>query len=129
MKKFLSDDWFTEVDRLTEEAGDLNLPPALSDLAINLNVTDSSEGDVAMALSNGKLKKGNDDSAETGLTLDADTLKKVFLEFDMSAAMEAFMSGKIKVDGDMSKLMALQTAQPSAEQKDLFKKVLAVTEA
>lgn len=128
MATFLSDDWFTKVAELTAAAGDLNLPPALQDLAINLNVTDSSEGDVAMALANGKLVKGNDDSAETALSLDADTLKKVILEFDMSAAMEAFMSGKIRVDGDMSKLMALQTAQPSAEQKTLFKKVLEMTE-
>lgn len=129
MAKFLSDDWFTEVDKLTTEAGDLNLPPALEGLALNMTVTGTDAGDVDMALANGKIVKGKDDAAATGLTLDADVLKKVFLEFDMSAAMEAFMTGKIKVDGDMSKLMALQTAQPSSEQKTLFKKVLEMTEA
>ena len=55
--------------------------------------------------------------------MDAETLRKVFLEFDMAAAMQAFMTGKIKVQGDIQ-LMALQTAKPSQEQKDLFKKVL-----
>ena len=35
--------------------------------------------------------------------------QKVFLEFD-SAAMQAFMSGQIKAEGDMTKLMTLQTA-------------------
>lgn len=128
MAKFLTDDWFSEVERLTNDAGDLNLPPALEGLALNMTVTGSDAGDVDLALANGRIVKGKDDSAQTGLTLDADVLKKVFLEFDMSAAMEAFMSGKIKVDGDMSKLMALQTAQPSSEQKELFKKVLEVTE-
>lgn len=128
MAKFLSDEWFLEVERLTAEAGDLNLPPALTDLVLNLHVAGTDMGDVSAMLKNGTLVKGSDESAETTLSLDADVLKKVILEFDMSAAMEAFMSGKIRVDGDMGKLMALQTASPSAEQKKLFKDVLAATE-
>lgn len=46
----------------------------------------------------------------------------------MTAAMQAFMTGKIKVQGDMSQLMTLQTAKPSQEQKALFKEILAHTE-
>jgi putative sterol carrier protein len=45
----------------------------------------------------------------------------------MAAAMQAFMTGTSKVQGDMSQLMAVQTATPSQEQNDLFKKVLAQT--
>ena len=56
--------------------------------------------------------------------MDAETLRKVFLEFDMAAAMQAFMTGKIKVQGDMSQLMALQTAKPSQEQKIYSRKYL-----
>ena len=44
----------------------------------------------------------------------------------MAAAMQAFMTGKIKVQGDMSQLMALQTVSRQ-EQKDLFKNILAQT--
>jgi len=79
MPAFLTDDWFSTVDTLTAQAGDLDLPPALANLAITLVVAD--------------------------------------------------MTGKIKVQGDMSQLMALQTAKPSQEQKDLFKKVLENTTA
>ena len=57
--------------------------------------------------------------------MDAETLRKVFLEFDMAAAMQAFMTGKIKVQGDMSQLMALQTAKPSQEQKICLKSIRA----
>ena len=57
--------------------------------------------------------------------MDAETLRKVFLEFDMAAAMQAFMTGKIKVQGDMSQLMALQTAKPSQEQKICSKSIRA----
>ena len=126
MPAFLTDDWFANVEKLTAEAGDLNRPASLSNLALNLVVT-GGEGTTELALDSGKIVKGASANAKTTLTLDAETLRKVFLEFDMAAAMQAFMTGKIKVQGDMSQLMALQTAKPSQEQKDLFKKVLEQT--
>ena len=85
------------------------------------------DGNTELALDGGKIIKGSSANAKTTLNMDAETLRKVFLEFDMAAAMQAFMTGKIKVQGDMSQLMALQTAKPSQEQKDLFKKVLEQT--
>jgi putative sterol carrier protein len=42
--------------------------------------------------------------------------------------MQGFMSGQIKVEGDMSKLMAMQTARPSDKQKELLKEISAITE-
>ena len=126
MPAFLTDDWFATVENLTAQAGELNLAPTLANLAINLIVT-SPEAKTELALVGGKIQKGLASHANTTLNMDADTLRKVFLELDMGAAMQAFMTGKIKVQGDMSQLMALQTAKPSQEQKDLFKKVLEQT--
>ena len=126
MPAFLSDDWFATVEKLTAAAGDLNLPPALANLAINLVVT-GPEGDKEASLAGGRIQKGLVDNAKTTLSMDAETVRKVFLEFDMAAAMQAFMAGKIKVQGDMSQLMALQTVKPSQEQKTLFKQILAET--
>mgnify|MGYP000370244995 CR=1 FL=1 len=123
MPAFLTDEWFATVEQLTSAVGDLNLPPVLANLAINLIVTDQS-GNTELALDGGKIVKGLSANAKTTLNMDAETLRKVFLEFDMAAAMQAFMTGKIKVQGDMSQLMALQTAKPSQEQKNLFKQVL-----
>jgi putative sterol carrier protein len=34
--------------------------------------------------------------------------KNMFVNDDQAAAMQVFMSGQIKVEGDMSKLMAMQ---------------------
>lgn len=126
MPAFLTDDWFSNVETLTAQAGDLNLSPALANLAINLVVADAS-GNTELSLDGGAIKKGLSSNAKTTLNMDGETLRKVFLEFDMAAAMQAFMTGKIKVQGDMSQLMALQTAKPSQQQKDLFKKVLEQT--
>lgn len=126
MPAFLTDDWFATVETLTAQAGELNLPPALNNLAINLIVTEAASS-TELALAGGKLQKGLAEQARTTLTMDGETLRKVFLEFDMTAAMQAFMTGKIKVQGDMTQLMALQTAKPSPEQKALFKNILAAT--
>ncbi|MHA3050116.1 MULTISPECIES: SCP2 sterol-binding domain-containing protein [unclassified Acinetobacter] len=123
MPAFLSEDWFSTVEQLTAQAGDLNLPPALENLAINFVVNQTS-GNTELSLHGGKIQKGLADNAKTTLNMDAETLRKVFLEFDMTAAMQAFMTGKIKVQGDMSQLMALQTARPSQEQKTLYKEIL-----
>ncbi|KAF5300166.1 hypothetical protein FQR65_LT19397 [Abscondita terminalis] len=92
MPAFLTDDWFANVEKLTAEAGDLNLPPALSGLAINLVVADA-DGNTELALDGGKIIKGSSANAKTTLNMDAETLRKVFLEFDMAAAMQAFMTG------------------------------------
>ncbi|HAO60327.1 MAG TPA: SCP-2 sterol transfer family protein [Psychrobacter sp.] len=127
MAVFLTDEWFSEVDRLTAEAGDLNLPPALANTKINLKITNTANGDVNAALENGVLKKGETD-ATTTINIDQETLKAIALKGDMNEAMNAFMSGKIRIDGDMGQVMALQTAKPSVEQKDLFKKIYAMTE-
>ncbi len=127
MTTFLSNEWFTIVEQLTAQAGNLNLPPTLANLAINLIVTDPVEGNNEVSLDGGVIKRGLSENAKTTLTMDTETLRKVFLEFNVSAAMQAFMTGKIKVQGDMSQLMALQTAKPSDEQKSLFKQILAIT--
>ncbi|WP_343594454.1 SCP2 sterol-binding domain-containing protein [Acinetobacter sp.] len=126
MPAFLSEDWFSTVEQLSAQAGDLNLPPALQNLAVNFVVSDAGQN-TELSLAAGKIQKGLVGDAKTTLNMDAETLRKVFLEFDLTAAMQAFMTGKIKVQGDMSQLMALQTAKPSTEQKSLYKQILQQT--
>lgn len=125
---FIAQEWFDKVDELTNKAGDLNLPPAIKNMSINLQVTDSDNQEVNAAFYDGTIHQGLKDGALTTLKLDADTLKAIFLDRDMNRAMEAFMAGKIRVEGDMGQLMSIQTASPSAEQKQLFKDILANTQ-
>lgn len=126
MAAFLSDEWFAKVAELTAAAGNLNVPPALASLALNVTVTGANNVD--LCLNGGNFEKGHNPSAPTKLTMPGDLLRKIFLEGDQAAGMQGFMSGQIKVEGDMSKLMAMQTARPSDEQKALIKQILAITE-
>lgn len=124
--RFLSNEWFNEVDRLTSEAGDINPPGPLKELKLNLEVKDS-DALVQMRMDGGKLMRGFDDNAPVKMTLPAELARKIFIEFDQSAAMQGFMAGQISVDGDMAQLMALQTVQPSAEQKALLDEIQKMT--
>ena len=62
------------------------------------------------------------------MTVPYDVAKQLFIQNDQAAAMQAFMSGKIRVTGDMTKLMAMQAAgPPSAEQQAFSQKLLDLT--
>lgn len=125
--RFLSEDWFQQVEKLTAEAGDINAPAPLADLKLNLAVNDAAAGEVEMSMEGGKLKKGFHADAPVKMLLPADLARKIFIDFDQGAAMQGFMAGQISVEGDMAQLMALQTVQPSAEQKALLDKISAIT--
>lgn len=127
MAAFLSQEWFAKVDELTAAAGDLNVPSTLANLVLNVTVNGAPEGSVDLALNGGKFERGHNAAAGTKLILPADLLRKIFLEGDAAAGMQGFMTGQIKVEGDMSKLMAMQSARPSDAQKALFKQILALT--
>lgn len=67
--------------------------------------TDTSSGEVIMEL-------GELDSPDLTVTTDYDTALKIVVEQDQAAAMQAFMAGKVKVQGDMMKMMAMQSSMP-----------------
>lgn len=130
MPQFLSDEWIAEAKRIREEheGGPVGTPaPA----RINLVVTDvpfgdgtvkahmdTTEGDVSMDL-------GHLDTAEASLTTDYDTARASFVDQNPQAGMQAFMAGKVKITGDMTKLMALM--QGGADLA-LAKKIQAITD-
>ena len=126
MAVFLTDAWFDDVEKLGGEAGELNLPPALANMIINLKVSDTDK-DIEANFADGLLHRGLNDSATTTLLLDRSILQSIITNFDTNEIMGAFMSGKIRVEGDMSQLMAVQTARPSAEQKELYSRVKSMT--
>lgn len=125
--KFMTDAWFTEVEKLIAAAGDLQAPPALHDLVLNVTVTGTDEGDKNMSIVGGKFERGHHANAPTKMTLPVDLAHRIFIDNDQSAGMQGFMSGQIKIEGDMSKLMVMNTVQPSAPQKALQAQIKGIT--
>lgn len=126
MAVFLTDEWFEQVEKMGNEAGELNLPPVLANMVVNLKVAEADKT-IEANFANGLLHRGLNNDATTTLLLDRDILQSIITDFDTNQIMGAFMSGKIRVEGDMSQLMAVQTARPSAEQKELYTRIKSMT--
>ena len=81
---------------------------------------DTSDGEVNLDL-------GELDNPDLTVTVDYETAKAIFVDQNPQAGMQAFMAGKIKVQGDMTKLMAMQTAQPDPAAVELGQKIKDMT--
>lgn len=124
-KPFLSDEWFTEVDKLIAESGDLNIPDAMK-IEVNVTVT-SPTGPVQLSMKDGMFARGHNPAFATSLTLGDDIARKIFVDGDAAAGVQAFLEGKIQVDGDLAKVVAMQTVEPSPAQLQLTRKIAAIT--
>ena len=89
---------------------DAGAPPG-ANVLLNLEVEDGSNKiNFHMGSRDGQtlFGKGHDDSADVTLSTDMETAKAVFIDGNPQAGMQAFMSGKVRVQGDMTKLMMAQ---------------------
>jgi putative sterol carrier protein len=118
-QQFLTDEWFGAVKDIRAKYAD-QAPPVPYKIKLNQVVTGApfGEGEVRFYLDTNDgtivMESGQLDDAEVTLTTDYDTAKVIIVDQDQAAAMQAFMSGKIKVQGDMTKLM-MMNAQPPDE--------------
>jgi hypothetical protein len=108
---FLSDEWFDEVQRLVTEHG--GEAPAHAQMKMNLIVIDTPFDDdinFHMGAEEGRpiMGSGHLEIVDLTLTTDYGTAREVFVSGNAQAGMQAFMAGKVKVQGDMTKLMAAQ---------------------
>ena len=128
---FLSDPWFDEVRRLHDAAG--GAAPEGAEVRMNLMIQSTPfDDDLAMhlAVAGGRADwgKGHLADAEVTLTLAYDTARAIFVEGNPQAAIEAFMAGRIIVQGDITKLMVMQPTGPGSPAGDLTKMLQEITE-
>ena len=125
---FLSDDWFTAAKAIREEAGDIG-PPGGDEIKLNVTVVEGPMGDMEMHLANGAFDRGHLDDAPTKATVPYDVARQLFVDGNPQAAMQAFMAGQLRIEGDISKMMAVQGAamSPSDEQKQLQERLREIT--
>jgi SCP-2 sterol transfer family. len=114
---FLSAEWMDAAKAIREKYADQSAAVAIS-VRMNQVITDMPFGDgdmrVYLDTSSGSLvmETGELETPDLTLTTDYDTARKIFVDQDQAAGMQAFMAGKIKVQGDMMKMMAMQTSMP-----------------
>ncbi len=119
---FLSDEWIAEARRIRAEMADADGPQAgaaTTTVRMNQVITDVPFGpgrlDAHLDTSSGTLEMetGHLEKADVTVTLDYETAKAIFVDGTLEAGMKAFMEGKVRVQGDMQKLiLALQQLAP-----------------
>ena len=127
MAKYLTQEW---LDLFKELAQEFPERPGAS-AVMQYVITGAPDGDVkyVQKIENGKMTEsqlGADDDAEFTLSMGYDDAVKVQKgELDANAA---FMQGKLKVTGNLGKLMALMPLTQSAEYKAIQAKLTEQTE-
>jgi putative sterol carrier protein len=132
---FLSDDWLAEARRMGNEyASQLEVGEYL--IRMNQVITEVPFGDGTLHThidsSSGtmEIETGHIEAPDVTVTLDYDTARSVFIEGNREAGMQAFMAGKVVVQGDMTKLLlAMQQDQvtPDPKAAELHERIQEIT--
>ncbi|MDP4928523.1 MAG: SCP2 sterol-binding domain-containing protein [Ilumatobacteraceae bacterium] len=121
--QFLSESWIEAARDIRHRySGDV---PAI-DVVVRINVITTKvpfgDGSISAYIdtSNGRLEMelGSIEESDLTVTTDYETARKLFVEQDPTASMQAFMAGRIKVEGDITRLMVMQTSLPQTDKTD-----------
>lgn len=115
MYDFLSDEWMAAAKEIRQKY-EAELPDVSIEVRINQIITDVPFGDgvinAYIDTSDGSLELELGELAEPDAVLMVDyaTAKAMVVDRDPAIVMQSFMEGRIKVQGDMMKIMAMQAS-------------------
>ena len=111
MAEFLSEDFMTEATTALNDSASFTAAMAGNDLSMQFHVTEAPEGQIDYYLDvaggSAEMALGTRDGADVSVTNTYETALAVF-NGELNTQM-AFMSGKLKVAGNIAKLMMNQT--------------------
>ncbi|HUZ09358.1 MAG TPA: SCP2 sterol-binding domain-containing protein [Acidimicrobiales bacterium] len=130
---FLSDEWLYEARKLRSEYEGKTAPfPNVVRMNLVVNEVPFGDGviDAHLDTSSGELDldTGHLESPDLTVTVDYLTAKAILIDGNPQAGMQAFMAGKVRVVGDMAKLMALQIAPPDGSAQELAGRLREITD-
>jgi putative sterol carrier protein len=118
---FLSPEWMAAVKAIREkyaaEASKVGTSIRMNQLITDVPTEVSSDGSVKLYFDTSSgdivMDHGELETPDLTVTTDYVTARSILVDQDQAAGMQAFMAGKIKVQGDMMKMMAMQTSMPA----------------
>jgi putative sterol carrier protein len=130
---FLSEEWMKAAREIREEYRGKTTPMA-HQVRMNQIITNVPFGDgtinAHMDSTSGEMETelGHLENPDVTVTVDYDTAKAIFVDGNPQAGMQAFMAGKIKIQGDMTKLMAMQQTSPDPTAAEIQNRIKEITE-
>jgi putative sterol carrier protein len=130
--QFLSDEWLDEARSIRSEFDGKGAISQAIRMNLVIDAVPFGEGtvDAHVDTTTGELvlDTGHIDPVDLKVSLDYDVAKAILVEGNPQAGMQAFMSGKIKVEGDIAKLMALQSMPPDPVAAEIASRIQAMTD-
>lgn len=135
---FLSDEWIEKARQIYIEAStrrDGEGPGDGPTITMNLVINQAPFGEGTLRAhvdsTDGifRIDLGLLDVAEVTLTLDYKVARAILLEGDRQIGMKAFLTGKIRVEGNMVKLLSLQSSPRPDREDDAIMALRAMTSA
>ena len=135
---FLSDEWITAAEEIYSTASqrvDLESGGSGPTITMNLVVKNAPfESESVLANVDNRdgvfrIALGPLNEAEVKLTLDYKIARSILLDGDAQVGMRAFLSGKIRVEGNMTKLLALRNSASTPDEEATLDALRAITAA
>lgn len=133
---FLSKEWIDAARQLRAEYAE-QIPESPVAATINIVITDiphsdepTLEGHIDTSSGQTIIEEGHLDDPELTVTVDYATARAAFVTRDQQEVMQSFLTGKILVDGDASRLLALASGPPTEVDPvavELYEKLDALT--
>ncbi len=130
---FLSPEWVNAARKIHADYADPAAPVTTS-VRMNLIIEGVPFGDgtiqAHLDTSEGiaDVDVGHLESPELTVRLDYQLAQTVLVEGDVQAGLEAFMAGRVRMEGDVTKLLAFQQATPPPRQLEMAERIRAITE-
>lgn len=133
---FLSDEWIAKAEEIYAKAEDRIAAEGRGDApAITMNLVMKNvpfqEGELLAHVDSTegifKIERGPLEDAEVKLTLDYNIARSILLDGDAQVGMRAFLGGKIRVEGNMTKLLALRNAASTKGETAVLDALRAIT--
>jgi hypothetical protein len=103
---FLSDAWFDAVEALRDKAP--AAPGEVAGIAVKMVVNGGPDGDRTLHFAEGRFDRGLVGGAPTTVTVPHRVARSMIVDLDPEVAITAFMTGEIRVEGDLTRLLELQ---------------------
>ncbi|MCX6512391.1 MAG: SCP2 sterol-binding domain-containing protein [Actinobacteria bacterium] len=129
---FLSPEWIEAAHELRNSYGD-RVPTIATVVRMNLIISDApfGEGELRAHVdtSDGqpRLDEGHLEAPDLTVSVDYATAKGLFVDGRPELAMQAFVTGKISIDGDATKLIALSSTPVDEITLELAEKLREIT--
>jgi hypothetical protein len=94
---------------------------------VNLYI-ETAAGEVQLCIHQGLIRKGQDPQPDVRMWMPVEYAYRILVAGDWSSGMKGYIARKIRLSGNMRKLIPLQVFKPGAAQEALRRKIEGITE-